>query len=361
MALVAFDGFDHYSTDPTDLLSRRSGGLQWNAENQATYVVPGRNSFGMAIQLGQTAFLQGTLVTPIAGGFIGFAAKLVTGNLNNPPSLRLVDLHGGTQAQVSVVFDPASGSIRAYRGGYDDGSGTDVLLGSTANNVFTNNAWNYVEIAATINNAAGAVTVRLNGAQVLNITGVDTQFTANAWFEAIWFRGPTSGSNDAWQIDDFYVSNTTAGSGAVPFNAFIGDARVWSLYATGDATTQQWTPLTVGTPNWQEVSETRNDGDASYNSTASVGARDNFHFQQLPTAVQVLAVQVTGSYRRDDAGPRTVNQHLTSGGTDVVGASYVLPNTYVYCCDFWTTDPHTSAAWTVAAVNAVAAGYGLVS
>jgi hypothetical protein len=33
----------------------------------------------------------------------------------------------------------------------------------------------------------------------------------------------------------------------------------------------------------------------------------------------------------------------------------------VYCCDFWTVDPHTGAGWTVAAVNAVAAGYGLVA
>jgi hypothetical protein len=364
MALVACDGFDHYATNggltpaPTDILARRGGGIQWNSQAAVGYVTPGRNSFGGAIELAQDGYLRGTLTAPISAGFVGFAAltRLVTND--NHPYFQLVDLHAGNVVQISVQFNVTTNSIQVYRGDLSSLS-TATLLGATLNNVFSNGTWNYIEISATIHPTAGAVTVRLNGTNVLVLTGQNTQNSANAVFDGVWFQGAPRVTSTYWQIDDFYVADTTAGSGLVPFNAFIGDARVWTLWTTGDATTQQWTPLT-GT-NWQQVVETNNDGDASYNSTLTIGARDNFHFQTLPASVQVLAVQVTGSYRRDAAGPRTVNQHLTSGGTDVTGTNYVLPNTYVYCCDFWTVDPHTGAGWTVAAANAVSAGYGLVA
>jgi hypothetical protein len=330
-----------------------------------SYVTPGRNSFGMAIQLGQNAYLGGVLSTPIASGIVGFGAKVLINVVDAAPAVTFNDLHATTGSgaphvvQVSVYFDPITGAIRVYRG-----SSSGVLLASTGNNVFTNNTWNYVEVFVTISTTAGVVRVNLNSTQVLNATGLNTQASDNAWFEAVQFNGAPAPTATNFQIDDFYLANpATTGSGAVAFNDFIGDARVWTLYATADSGTQQWTPLTA-TPNWQQVAETRNDGDTTYNATLTVGARDNFLFQQLPTTVQVLAVQVTGSYRRDDAGPRTIDQHLispASGGTDVTGANYLLPNTYVYCNDFWTIDPHTSAAWTVPAVNAAAAGYALVS
>jgi hypothetical protein len=201
--------------------------------------------------------------------------------------------------------------------------------------------------------------VRLNGVQVLNLSGLDTQNTTNAWFEALWFNGPAAPTGTSLQIDDFFVANTAAGTGLVPFNAFVGDCRVLTLYAAADAATQQWTPLSGA--NWSQVRETRNDGDTTYNATATVGAVDSFTFQQLPANFDVLAVQVVGSYRRDDAGARTITQQLTSTGTVANGAAYVLPSSYVYCYDIWTVDPHTSAAWTLGAVNAVAAGYTLTA
>jgi hypothetical protein len=50
-----------------------------------------------------------------------------------------------------------------------------------------------------------------------------------------------------------------------------------------------------------------------------------------------------------------------SAGTEVAGPGYSIPGNYAYCSDFYTLDPATGNAWSVAAVNAVQAGYDLVS
>ena len=47
--------------------------------------------------------------------------------------------------------------------------------------------------------------------------------------------------------------------------------------------------------------------------------------------------------------------------TAAAGASYSIPNAYVYCYDMWVLDPNTTANWTLASVNALQAGYELVS
>jgi hypothetical protein len=123
--------------------------------------------------------------------------------------------------------------------------------------------------------------------------------------------------------------------------------------------TQLFLPITS---NWQEVREKYADQDTTYNYTTTVAAKDMFNFEPLAaTITAVLAVQVVGCFRKDDAGSRTVEQHLSSAGTEVAAAAYSIPAGYVYCSDFFTLDPATSNAWTVSAVNALQAGYVLAS
>jgi hypothetical protein len=129
--------------------------------------------------------------------------------------------------------------------------------------------------------------------------------------------------------------------------------------AVWTAGTQQTFTITTLT-NWMEVTEDNNDGDVSYNSTATVGAQDMFNFQPLTgNAPIVLAVQTIGSYRKDDAGTRNVSPVLTSGGTTVTAAARQLATLYAYYVDLYPLDPNTGAAWTVAAVDALQAGYTL--
>lgn len=354
MALIAYEGFDHYATAASDLLSRRGGGLQWNTEN-CVFSSPGRNNSGTAVKIAQNNSLQGALSTALQSGYFGFGMLIETADAN--PSFQIGDLHGpGSITQVTFTLNIARAGIDIYREG--------VLIAATINNSFTLNVWNFVEVFIAIGNASGAIKININGQTVLNATGLDTQASPNAWWESMTFIGsapPFLGgtSYTTMQIDDLYIADTTVGEGAFPFNNFAGDVKVVTLHTIGDAGTQGWTPLAL--TNWQEVSDVHSDGDASYNSTATAGAKDLFNFQPLDSTISVvLAVQVIGNYRKDDAGTRLLANRLVSGGTEVAGATASLPTNYVYVSDLYVVDPNGSVPWSVPAVNALQAGYTLL-
>jgi hypothetical protein len=492
MALVAYDGFDNYASG-NDALNRRGGGLQWNQTTGGAIFAPGRNNYGQCYRLGQNTNLLGTLTAPLTEGYFGFAMNLTSPLYPGNPSLRLMDNHGpGDLQQLRFVFNQLRAGIDVYRDA--------TLVAASINNSFTLDGWNFIEFHVKIDGGTGLIRIRSNGQDVLNVSGINTQaVTASGhnYFEGIWFYGAGAPTGTAFDIDDFYVADTTTGPGVFPFNFFAGDARVVTLHPIGDVGTPGWTlsvavptahrfwrlvvngwasgwpqigevqfrttagvdePLTGGTAqestgqggagaaadnnpttfyspisnppiwwqydfgaghthlpaevmlrcspnpgsnptdfslqwsddgitftfaahytarwttpletktfmvwttNWMTVNDIVADGDLGYNYTSTVSAKDMFNFEPLAaTITAVLAVQVVGCYRKDDAGTRTVEQHLSSAGTEVAAAAYSIPAGYVYCSDFFTLDPATSNAWTVSAVNALQAGYVLAS
>jgi hypothetical protein len=139
----------------------------------------------------------------------------------------------------------------------------------------------------------------------------------------------------------------------------LGDVRCLTLFPVGNNSIQ-WTPL--ANTNWQEVSETAMDGDTSYNFSDTAGQQDLFNFQALSGVInQIVAVQIKGAYRKSDAGQRTAAQQLVSGATQVAGATTYFGLSYQYVTDLFPNDPNTGVGWTLSAVNALTAGYKLLS
>lgn len=357
MALLAFDGFDNYNAAANDLLNRRGGGMQWTSFS-GSVTGPGRAGVGSYASMGQNQSLVATLSASLGSGFFGFALEVpgVAPDETGPPSFVLTDAHSGTN-QVTVALNQSRMGFDVYRAV----SPHAVLIAQSANNVITADAWNYIEIMATISTTAGAVTIRVNGEIALTASGLDTQVSSNAFFDTVSFNAPGAPTATVINVDDVYFADTTTGPGPYSFATFVGDVRVETLNPTGNGATIAWTPLTGA--NWQEVSEVHCDDDASYNATATVGATDLFNFAALGESINaILAVQIMGCYRKDDAGYHTINQQLVSGSTTVAGAAYAIPIGYVYVADFWTTDPNTAlAAWSQSAVNALQAGYKLTA
>ena len=112
--------------------------------------------------------------------------------------------------------------------------------------------------------------------------------------------------------------------------------------------------------NAGNVSEIKMDSDTTYNYSNTVSDVDLLNFQPLPAVINlILAVQVTGAYRKDDAGTRAVQQGVQSGATTAWGLvdHYLGVGTYNYFTDLFVLNPDTSAPWTVAEVNGLSAGY----
>lgn len=358
--IQVFDGFDHYN-DATDLTSRR-GFLQYQQGAglpPTVSFITGRNGFGKAMQLqGQFTDTSCVFGQRVSSAFVGFAMNLQYAS--DGVRFQFIDSLTG-DVNVEVFFNYLNYAVQVYRGSSTSGG---VLLGASANNQWSGNTWNFIEIWPVIaSGTGGSVEVRVNSETVLSLTGVDTNFTgANAWWDVMAIQGDQPGSSggfEAW-FDDLYYGDTTVGPGLHACDVPIGDARVATVFPVGNNSVQ-WTPL--ANANWQEVSEVVMDSDTSYNYTTTAGDEDLLNFGSMEnTIVTIYGVQVTGAYRKDDGGARVIKQGVKSGSTETYGANWSLPDTlYSYFTDQWVLDPNTGLNWTISGVNALSAGYNLVS
>lgn len=373
MAIKVWDGYDHYN-QRADWLSR-SGFLQYfqPSTNPATIsFVTGRNGQQKAMDVGanftettwvftdrnKSAFFGAAYFIPQQGSglFFQFSDSIGSGTIPQQS--------GGsfsTQYQCSVYFNPENYSIQIFRGPIQvDGLNVPfatTMLATSGNNVWTPGGWNFIEIWANIDASTGFVKVYLNNTLVLQATGANTKVTSNAWWDLLGQKG-TFGSH--YTIDDFYYGDTTIGPGTHTGDAPIGDCHVDTLFANGNSAVL-FTPLAGA--NWQEISEQAMDSDTSYNFSATPTDEDLFNYQSMPAGITlVYGIQVTGAYRKDDSGARSVKQALKSGATEQYGTTYPLSEvTYVYFTDQWILDPDTGVNWIVAGVNAVKAGYNVAA
>ena len=331
MAIIVYTGFDY---DPPD-------SAQWSTITFVGRVTSPVRTGSHACDVGVGAL--GKALPNLATVVCGAACNLTATPATTPRVI--IRLRDGSTVQLSVTVE-ADNSIGVRRGDH-----TGALLAQSSPCKIGAGAWHFVELKATIHNSAGSVQVRLNGVTVVAVTGLDTQNTSNAYATEIQF----------WQgyIDDLYVLDTT---GSAPHNDFLGDVRVRTLYPDGAGSSTQWTP-SAGS-NYQNVDETGTaDGDTTYNSSSTAAQKDLFTFSNLPDASgTVYAVQERWKARKDDGGTREARSVVKSGATTNSGQTEALGSSYVgYIGDIHSVNPDTAAAWTISEVNAVEAGYELIS
>ncbi len=362
MALKVFDGLDHYNT-VTDMISR-TGFLQ--------YQLPGTFNPTIAFQTGRGGLGRCVKVTNNNGTAGVCALRLVWGD-RNPQAFFSLGLNFPAGAgfwvyfidgvsgsiQMSLNFNATNFSIQAFRG---DTSGTS--LGLTANNIWEPNVWNLFEFHPVINNSTGSIEIRKNGDTILNISGVDTQISANAWFDVVDLLSipPSSFSTSFYLLDDVYYCDTVPDSGVSANDNFLGDVRVATVFATGNDAVQ-FTPLAGA--NWQEISEVAMDGDSSYNFDSTAGHQDTFVFQSIASVISTIyGLQITYAARKDDAGARTMAGVIRISGTShVYGSPDTVPfsASYPYLTDLWILSPASGLNFTLSEVNAATYGYKLVT
>ena len=141
--------------------------------------------------------------------------------------------------------------------------------------------------------------------------------------------------------------------------ASLGDLRVQVTVPAANSAVQ-WTPLAGS--NFSEVNELPVDGDTSYVYTSTAGQQDLYTVGSLTgTPSSIKAVQIRTCMRKTDASAHTAASVISSSATVQQGATQSLSSTYQYNADIYEQDPHTSAAWTLSAVNALLIGQKLLS
>lgn len=347
MALVTFEGFDQF--DDTGL------GTQLLTKGWAAIVSPA----GAAGRYGGRCF---RLTTNSVTARYDFAAALATATVG------LAFQSTATNAtSSSIVIFTDSGTTGQFGLGLNASNKFFVFRGTTSTVVATSATgpvalqWYYLEFQATIHNTTGAYEVKLNGTQLadLTATGVNTRSTANNQTTGVYLSS-TANPTGFFYCDDLYITDTTGGSNT----GFLGEVRVTTIVPTGAGASTQFTP-SAGS-NWQNVDEIGTSGtaaDTDYNSSSTAGHIDSFAISSssISGSPAIYAVALNVTCRKDDVGTRTIRARVKSSAAIGTGTTTTVNSSYGTVRSQFLTDPNTTAAWSVAAVNAMEIGYELVS
>lgn len=331
MALVFLEGFDHIGTSEV-------GTKLWSwSINSGGIASSGRFGTGRFLQLNNEGGLGVQVERPLGVNYseiyYGYAFRFGAWNTNNYVA---VTDSGSEQFKVRIT---GSGQLETLRG--------STIL-HTYPLVLATSAWYYIEVYLLVANSPnGAYKVRLNGVEILNYSGIDTQETANAQING--FRVKASTNNDV-RVDDMYLCDTTGGA---PHNTFLGDIRIETLFPSGNGNSSQF----VGndgnsTDNYLLVDEVDPDEDTTYVESATVSNKDTYACGNLATATgTVYAVNPILYAKKTDAGSRSVaSVARLSGGTEADSSNVSLSSSYTFIGDIRTTKPG-GGTWSISDVN----------
>ena len=159
-----------------------------------------------------------------------------------------------------------------------------------------------------------------------------------------------------------FITDTTVIAYASDYSAgFTGVGTYASLPSTYVAGASAQTPCcayTYSVDSMGAVSESGMNGDASYNSSSTATDTDLFGIASgLAAGSVIYGVTIKGEYALDGAGARNVINVAKSSTTTALGVAQALNTSYKTIEDIFVTDPNTSAAWTIANLNALQIGY----
>lgn len=345
MALRFCDGFKHYTFAQILRKWTDTGGTVSLSATNARFDV------SLNIAGGGNGFVK-KLLDNQATWIVGFAFRRSSSIAAAAGCI--LSLWDGTTCQLSLNIN-AAGQLIVNRG-----TQQGTALGTSVS-ALAQDTWNYIEFKATIDNAAGVATVRVNGTATgwLSLTGQNTRMSSNNRADTFRFGYDANGAigvPNLLLISDLYVCDT---SGSVN-NDFVGDVRVETLYPDGAGSNTTWTPDSGS--NYARVNETTANDDTSYVEDSTAGHRDSYTCSNLSsTPTAIFGVQTVLTARKTDAGSRSISDVCVSGGTTSDGASVSIADTYACYATIRETDPNTSAAWTPANLNAAEFGEKLVS
>lgn len=237
----------------------------------------------------------------------------------------------------------AAGNLKLY-----DSANTQV--GSTGAITLVANTYYRIEVLVPTGVAATA-SVRVNG--TTDISGTGNFLVDN--FRAVAFG---KYSNRGGNTVDYFYDDIAIDDAAYP------DAgAVVMLPPNLNGAVQDWT---VGTnaANYLEVDDSptaATDNDTTYvEKSAAASQMALFYVQStvnagIPAGSVVKAVKSYGRFR-STAGTASTAVRLRSGGVDSDTTASAITTSYFSFWKFLTTDPNTSAAWTLAAVDDIQVG-----
>lgn len=340
------DGFEQYGDLETHMLEGVGGAAAWSTisgctlstANPATGTrhmrMTAASSFSQRMRraLGQSKQVSGL------GYRFAMTALPSTEDPDSPVIMTLAEFNDVTNNQQCYVSLGTEGSVHAIGAGLDHRSDPCVAAGG----------YHHFEVKAKIANSGGYIEARINEVTVLNVTGVDTQTTANAENSQFqWGMYPVVNStvSTTQDTDDVFAWDDDASDAENTVVDFVGDKGCYFLRPNADTATSDF-DLNGSATAYGALDDVPPNG-TDYLDTAATTARTIVGVESLPGNVsEVIAMMPVIYARKEESG--TVN--LRGGvvmGTDESYTPTNSPSTeYAYMEPGpKTIDPESGVAW----------------
>lgn len=266
-------------------------------------------------------------------------------------ALLLADFRDVSNAtQVTVVMG-TDGSVFAMRGITLGGSSLGGTLLGRSDPCIAPGGYHHFEVKAKIDNSVGYIEVRVNQVTVLNLTGVDTQTTANATAAQIVVG--TSGNDlstsnagfGTFDLDDCFAWDDDASDAENTVVDFVGDKGCYYLAPNADTATADFAKTGSAT-SYGAIDEVPPTG-TEYLSTSSTTARTIVGVASLPGNIsEVIAMQPIIYTRKEESGGVTMRSGVVVGTDESYGYDDDPSTAYAYLRPKpKTIDPSTGVAW----------------
>jgi len=330
------DGFDNYNS--ASLMYETVGGSPSIGTAYRRFAPPSGTP-GQGISLPTSAYVRKNMKSNQPVWIIKAAYCPLAMPSSESQILGLLD--SGT-SQVSICLTSA-GAIAVYTGW--ERLGGNILLTSTGPGILATGQYYGIEWEVGISNSSFCY-VWVNGVEVLAATGLNTQFTSDAYANQVMLGD----GGIACYFDDFRVWDNTGSYQNAPLGS---DSRIITKLPNGNGSTDQWT-ANGASANWQCVDDNPPDGDTTYVSCSTAGDLDEYTAPSAGFTVAPAMVAARVYARKDDGATREMEFGVVSSsavGESSIGA-IALSSTYAFYDGAIYVDPHTSAAWTAAGADA---------
>jgi hypothetical protein len=336
MAIEFMDGFDYYTG--TDATGHQS---VWDSASSVTSISAdggGVYDYGRTAALSSNTFLKKT-VNSTATKIVAFHMKAAGYNGGN-----FVSFYDSATLHVNIKVN-ADKTVTFYR--------NTTALGTSTALVAAINTWAWYSVKVTIDDAAGVVSLYMNGNLIYELTSQDTRNAGNASCNFIQLSSCYTTASTT-NYDNVHIMDSTGAT----YNNHIGEHRIYKYLGTADGAL---TDMTASAGNdYACIDENPNNGDTDYISTSTAGHINTVAAPALSLST-IAAVKVSASIRKDDAGTRTARVINRQSTTNYAGTSYDAASTYSFISHLWLVNPATTSAWSGAEVDATQPGIECVA
>ena len=346
------DNFGSYGTNSAYMLNGLYAAIGEFGSNAALVADPDPSGTGQIVlraSLSPSGTAQSTrkvLDTPRAT--VGVALRLWMASLpsNSSQSAVPITLCDGSNNVLCSLWITTTGAIDILRNGTTTGA---AIIASSTGPVLIANAWQHIEMKATISTTVGQVEVRVDGVVVIaTAANVNTGGDVNcAQVRQTSDRDGSSGGI-TWYIKDYVIWDTTGSHNT----DFLGSVSVYRLVPNSDVSLGGWT-TSSGSTGYNLIDESPPVDTGYVQADDSPPAECEFGLTNLPVDVtSVRGLMTLVRAQKTDGGDAQLQAKIHSGASYANGADRPITTAFTYWYDVQEEDPDTTAPWLPSAVDA---------